>query len=142
MRRLFEEVQARTRDLQQALEHQTATGEVLTVISRSPTDTGPVFDAIVDSASKLCDATFSVVWRYDGNLLHYAASHNFTPKVLALLSRNFPRRPDRSVAAGRAVLDCTVAHVPDMLADPSYDHELALAGDWRASNCGPDAAGR
>src|SRR5215217_1578073 len=131
--RLFEEVQARTRDLQQALEHQTATGEVLTVISRSPTDTGPVFDAIVDSASKLCNATFSVVWRYDGNLLHYAASHNFTPKVLALLSRNFPKRPDRSVAAGRAVLDRTVAHVPDMLADPSYDHELALAGDWRAS---------
>src|SRR5262247_550607 len=73
--RLFDEVQARTRDLSEALEHQMATSEVLNVISRSPTDVQPVFNAMVESASRLCQAGFGVVWRYDGDLLHYAASH-------------------------------------------------------------------
>ena len=60
--RLFEEVQARTRELSEALEHQRATSEILNVISRSPTNAQPVFDAIVESAARLCEAVFSVVW--------------------------------------------------------------------------------
>ncbi|MGC1995699.1 MAG: GAF domain-containing protein, partial [Pseudolabrys sp.] len=131
--RLFDEVQARTRDLSEALEHQTATSEVLSVISRSPTNAQPVFNAICESASRLCDAVYSVVWRYDGDLLHYAANHNFTAEVLDRITKTYPKRPDRSVAAGRAILDGKIAHVPDMLADPGYAHELALAGRWRAS---------
>ena len=131
--RLFDEVQARTRDLSEALEHQTATSEVLSVISRSPTNAQPVFNAICESASRLCDAVYSVVWRYDGDLLHYAANHNFTAEVLDRITKTYPKRPDRSVAAGRAILDGKIAHVPDMLADPGYAHELALAGGWRAS---------
>jgi GAF domain-containing protein len=75
--RLFDEVQAQKRELSEALEHKTATSEVLNVISRSPTNAQPVFDAIVESAAHLCQALFAVVWRYDGGLLHYAASHNF-----------------------------------------------------------------
>ena len=126
--RLFDEVQARTRDLSEALEHQTATSEVLSVISRSPTNAQPVFNAICESASRLCDAVYSVVWRYDGDLLHYAANHNFTAEVLDRITKTYPKRPDRSVAAGRAILDGKIAHVPDMLADPGYAHELALAG--------------
>ena len=140
--RLFEKVQARTRELQESLEYQTATSEVLNVISRSPTNAQPVFDAIVESASRLCEAIFGVVWRYDGDLLHYAASHNFTPEVLDRISQTYPKRADRSVAAGRAILDCRVAHVPDMLADREYAHELALAGNWRASDSSSHAAGR
>jgi two-component system NtrC family sensor kinase len=66
--RLFDEVQARTRDLTESLEHQTATGEVLNVVTRSPTDAQPVFDAIVQSAARLCGAVFGVVWLYDGDL--------------------------------------------------------------------------
>src|SRR5262245_29690571 len=116
--RLFDEVQARTRDLSEALEHQTATSEVLNVISRSPTDAQPVFDAIVQSAARLCEAIFSVVWLYDGELLQVAATHNFTPEVLNKLFKTYPARPDRSTAAGRAVLDGKIAHVPDMLGDP------------------------
>jgi signal transduction histidine kinase len=131
--RLFHEVQAQRREVTEALEHQTATSEVLNVISRSPTNAQPVFDAIVESASRLCDAVFSVVWRYDGNLLYYAASHNFTPEVLDLIIKTYPKPPDRSVVAGRAILEGRIAHVPDMLADPAYAHELALAGNWRAS---------
>ncbi|MEJ2375930.1 MAG: GAF domain-containing protein [Pseudolabrys sp.] len=131
--RLFDEVRQRTDDLSESLEYQTATSEVLNVISRSPTNVQPVFDAICESASRLCDAVFSVVWRYDGDLLHYAASHNFTREVLDNIFKTYPKRPDRSVAAGRAILDGRIAHVPDMLADPEYSHELALAGNWRAS---------
>ena len=74
-------------ELKEALEHQTATSEVLDLISQSPTDAQPVFDAIVESAVRLCNAVFGVVWRYDGELLHYAASHNFTPMSLIDFSR-------------------------------------------------------
>jgi GAF domain-containing protein len=131
--RLFDEVQARTEELTEALEHQTATSEVLNVISRSPTDAQPVFDAIVQSAARLCEAVFSVVWLHDSELLQIAATHNFTPEVLNKLFKMYPARPDRSTAAGRAVLDGEIAHLPDLLADPEYSHELALAGNWRAS---------
>jgi signal transduction histidine kinase len=130
--RLFDEVQERTRELTETLEHQTATSEVLNVITRSPTDAQPVFDAIVQSAARLCEAVFSGVFLYDGDLLHVAATHNFTPEVLNELFQTYPKRPDRSVLAGRAVLDGRIAHVPDVLADREYAHQLALAGKWRA----------
>src|SRR5262245_18852198 len=130
--RLFDEVQARTRDLSEALEHQTATSEVLNVITRSPTDAQPVFDAIVQSAARLCEAMFSLVFLYDGDLLQLGATHNFTPEVLKTLFQTYPKRPDRSVLAGRAVLDGRITHVPDLLADQEYSHQLALAGNWRA----------
>ena len=131
--RLFEAEQQRTQELSEALEQQTATSGILNVISRSLTNAQPVFDAIVESASRLCEAVFSVVWRYDGDLLHYAASYNFTPEVHNRLLQTSPSRPDRSLAAGRAILDGTIAQVPDMLADPAYAHEFALAGNWCAS---------
>ena len=122
-----------TRERDEAVEQLAATSEILGVIRRSPTNAQPVFDAICESASRLCEEVFSVVWRYDGNLLHYAASHNFTPEVLDRILKTYPKRPDRSLAAGRAILDGRITHVPDLLADPGYAHELAVAGDWRAS---------
>src|SRR5262249_11307425 len=131
--RLFDEVQARTHELSEALEHQTATSEVLNVISRSPTGAQPVFDAIVQSAARLCDATSSVLFLYDGSLLHVAATNNWTPEPLNRFSQIYQKRPDRSVLAGRAVLDGRIAHVHDLLADAEYAHELALAGKWRAA---------
>jgi two-component system NtrC family sensor kinase len=130
--RLFDEVQAQKRELSKALEHQTATNEVLNVITRSPTDAQPVFDAIVQSAARLCEAMFSLVFLYDGDLLRPAATHNFTPEALHRLFQTYPKRPDRSLLAGRAVLDGRIAHVPDLLSDREYSHRLALAGNWRA----------
>jgi GAF domain-containing protein len=130
--RLFDEVQARTREVSEALEHQTATSEVLNVITRSPTDAQPVFGAIVESAARLCEAVFSGVFLYDGDLLHVTATNNFTPELLKRLSGMYPKPPDRSVLAGRAVLDGKIAHVHDLLADREYSRELALAGNWRA----------
>jgi len=130
--RLLNELRQRTGDLTEALEHQTATSEVLNVITRSPTDAQPVFDAIVQSAARLCEVMFSLVFLYDGDLLRLATTHNFTPEVVARLFRTYPKRPDRSVLAGRAVLDGRIAHVPNLLADREYSQELALAGNWRA----------
>src|SRR5262249_20351065 len=93
--RLFDEVQAQKRELSEALEHQTATSEVLNVITRSPTDAQPVFGAIVESAARLCEAVFSGVFLYDGDLLHVTATNNFTPELLNRLSQMYPKRPDR-----------------------------------------------
>ena len=86
--RLFTELQQKNRALTEAhaqvteaLEQQTATAEILRVISRSPTDIQPVFDAIVHSAVRLCDATFCNLVRVDGELLHQVAQHNFRPEA-------------------------------------------------------------
>src|SRR5262245_62025200 len=121
------------RERDEAVEHQTATSEVLTIIRRSPADAQPVFDAIVQSAARLCGAIFSVVYLYDGDRLRIAATHNFTPAAaIQIKELQQLKRPDRSHLAGRAILDCAIVHVHDVLADPEYSRELALAGGWRA----------
>jgi hypothetical protein len=120
----------RTRELNEALEHQTATSAVLSVISRSPADAQPVFDAIVQNAALLCQAVFSIVYLYDGDRLRMVAANNFTPEALKQTQARVGR-PQRSHLAGRAVLDRAIVHVQDVLADPEYSRELALAGGWR-----------
>src|SRR5260370_28872741 len=80
--RLFKELGARNKDLSEALEQQTATAEILHVISRSQTDVQPVFDTIVRSAVRLCDGLFSVLYQFDGELIHQGAHHNYTPEAL------------------------------------------------------------
>ncbi len=72
--RLFEAEQARTRELQESLEYQTATSEVLNVISRSPTDIQPVLDAVGENAARLCEANNAVIFRLEGDLLRQVAS--------------------------------------------------------------------
>jgi signal transduction histidine kinase len=128
---LQEQLDRRTGQLNEALEHQSATNAVLSVISRSPADAQPVFDAIVQSAALLCQAVFSIVYLYDGDRLRMAAANNFTPEAMRHTQAR-ARQPQRSHLAGRAVLDRTIVHVQDVLADPEYSRELALAGGWRA----------
>jgi GAF domain-containing protein/anti-sigma regulatory factor (Ser/Thr protein kinase) len=125
--RLFEAEQARTKELGQVLERQTATGEVLSVISRSPTDVQPVFDSIVESAVELCGARFGVLARFDGERLHLAA-HIVTPEALEVLRRAYPMRPSRSQASGRAILTRAVTEIRDVLEDCEYRHDLAPVG--------------
>ncbi len=122
--RLLTELQARNRDLTEALEQQTATSEILRVISGSPTDVQPVFDTIAGSAMRLCAGAFSVVARYDGELLHLAADAHVTPEAADLLRRILPMRPSRGHVIGRAVLECAVAHVSDVREDAVYDQSM------------------
>ncbi len=130
---LQEQLDRRTRELDEALAHQAATSEVLNVIRRSPANAQPVFDAIVQSAARLCGANFSVVYLYDGDRLRVAATKNFTPEAKNLShALQQLQRPYRSQLGGRAILDRKLVHVPDVLADPEYSRELALAGGWRA----------
>ncbi|HEU5261655.1 MAG TPA: GAF domain-containing protein, partial [Gemmatimonadales bacterium] len=98
----------------EALEQQSATAEILGIISRSPSDAQPVFDAIAVNALRLCDAEGAVVMRYDGGLLHVVAHHNVNPEAVDRLRHRYPRVPDRLNPAGRAVLDGAVVHVPDL----------------------------
>jgi GAF domain-containing protein len=73
--RMFKELETRNRELTEALEQQTATSEILRVISGSPTDVQPVFDTIAQSAARLCEDTFCLRLRFDGQLLHFMAHH-------------------------------------------------------------------
>ena len=131
--RLFEEAQARTRDLTETLKYQTATGEVLNVISRSPTDVQPVFDMIAKSAAQLCDGQFCFVYRFDGQLLHFVAHHSLTPEVLEMNRRAYPAPPSRRSAAARAILERGFVQVPDINADPDYAlGPMAVVGDYRS----------
>ena len=130
---LREQLDRRTRDLDDALQQQTATSEVLRIIRQSPADAQPVFDAIVQSVSRLCGAMFGVVYLYEDDRLRIVATNNFTPAATGHLNElQQLKRPERSHLGGRAILDRKIVHVPDVLEDPEYSHELALAGGWRA----------
>jgi GAF domain-containing protein/CheY-like chemotaxis protein/anti-sigma regulatory factor (Ser/Thr protein kinase) len=118
--RLFDEVQSRNRELTEALERQTATSEILRVISSSPTDVQPVFDTIAESAARLCKADYCLVYKFDGELIHSMAYHGITREGIEALQRFFPAAPDRGSIAGRAVLSGSIEQIPDILADPDY----------------------
>jgi signal transduction histidine kinase len=129
----LEQLQTRDRELAEALAQQTATSEVLHVISSSPTDTQPVFEAIAESVVNLCDGLLSTVFRFDGTLLHLVAHHGVGPVGLESLQRAYPMPPNRSGAAARAILDCRPIHIPDVLRDSDLQlRELADTVGWRS----------
>src|SRR5712691_8601587 len=130
---LRQQLEQRARELDEARAQQIATSEVLNLIRRSPADAQPVFDAIVESAARLCGAIFSVVYLYEAGRLHIAATRNFTAKAASqIYDRQELKEPHRSNLGGRAILDRAVVHIPDVLSDPEYSREFALAGGWRA----------
>jgi GAF domain-containing protein len=116
---LFDEVQARTREVTEALEYQTATGEVLGVISRSPTDVQPVLDALVKSAARLCEADYAVIRRRDGDAYPVAASVGMSAQQHEQFTR-YATTPDRGTIFGRAILEGRAVHIPDLFADPEF----------------------
>ncbi len=138
--RLFTELQEKNQALTQAhaqvmesLDQQTATSEILRVIASSPTDVQPVFDTIARSAATLCDGLFSVLYRFDGELLHHVAQHNFSSEALEEMRRAFPVRPTRTLGAGRVILERAVVHIPNVGVDPEYQHPaLSRAVGWRS----------
>src|SRR3984957_4111576 len=130
--RLFDEVQAKTRDLTEALEHQTATSEVLAAISRSPTEVQPVLDAIARSATELCGATSGGVDRFDGELIHLASHYNWSPEALRAIGEIYPAAPSRGFASARSILTRSVVHIPDISKDPEYTATPVIGVGFRS----------
>ena len=105
--------------LTEALERQTATSEVLRAISGAQADVQPVFDAIADSAARLCDADLAGVFRVaDGQVHEVSSWSRLAPEFQEMLRRTFPRPLDASTYVGRAILERRIVHVADM-ADPA-----------------------
>jgi GAF domain-containing protein len=121
--RLFEAEQQRSRELSESLEQQTATSEVLQVISSSPGDLQPVFATMLEKAVRICDAKFGNIHRWDGEALHIVAAHN-TPAAFAEFRRRLPNRPNPKSASGRMAATKTAIHVADLAADQSYIEQL------------------
>ena len=118
--RLFKELEGRNKELSEALEQQTATSEILSVISSSPTDVQPVFEAIVRSSVRLCRGLFGALYQFDGGMMSLVAHHNLSAEGLAALHRVFPMGATRETWGGRAILDRAVVHVPDVTAEPDF----------------------
>jgi GAF domain-containing protein len=117
--RLFDEVQARTDELQESLEYQTAISEVLNVISRSPSDIRPVLDTIAETAQKLCQSEHVFIFRLEGGRYHLAATKDVSSEQIKWLSEN-PITPDRGAITGRTALERRPVQVEDVLVDPEY----------------------
>src|SRR5262249_27410809 len=117
--RLFKELEARNAELHVALEQQTATGEILRVISESPTDTQPVFDTIAESAARLCGGLFAGVYRFDGTLIHFLyPNHGWGTAAREAFREAFPKPPSRDAQVAMAILDRAVVEVQDYESDP------------------------
>jgi len=127
---LQEQLDQRTRELEEALEQQAASAEILKVISHPSFDLQTVFDTIVVNAVRLCHAHIGAVHRFDGKLIHIVAHHNFPPEAVEVLRKMYPRPPQPDQASGRAILTRKVAQIEDMLADRQYTREVTLAGQW------------
>jgi GAF domain len=117
--RLFEAEQQRTRELSESLEQQTATSEVLQVISSSPGDLEPVFETMLGKAVRICDARFGNIFRWDGEALHLLATHN-VPIAFDDVRRRLPLRPSPGAPIGRMIATKTAVHVTDLAGEKSY----------------------
>jgi two-component system NtrC family sensor kinase len=128
--RLFDEVQARTRDLSESLQQQTATADVLKVISRSTFDLKAVLNTLVESAARLCEADQVVIGRPKGATYYFEASYGFSP-ALAEFVASHPAQIDGSSVSGRVLFERRIVHIPDVLTDPEYTYGGREIGGFR-----------
>ena len=137
--RLFDEEQARTRELTEALEQQTATSEVLRVISSSPGELEPVFQAMLANATRICEAKFGTLWLREGDAFRAVALHNAPPAYAEARRRELRLRPPPDTALGRATSTKQVVQIDDITAhvyDPDWLAAIEL-GNYRTVVCVP-----
>src|SRR5262249_45005985 len=117
--RLFDEVQARTEELSESLQQQTATADVLKVISRSTFDLKSVLQTLVESAGRLCGADYATITRQKDGVLFFAEAYGYSSEFIEYV-KAMPVERGRGTATGRALLEGRVIHIGDVLADPDY----------------------
>jgi two-component system NtrC family sensor kinase len=129
--RLFDEVQAKTRDLSEALQQQTATADVLKVISRSAFDLQTVLDTLVVSAARLCDADRACIFQKQGEVYRWVSNFGFSPELIAYADAH-PFIAGTHSTTSRVALEGKPVHNPDVLADPNYRaSEYQRLGNYR-----------
>ena len=130
--RLFEQVQKRTEELSESLQQQTATAEVLKVISRSTFDLQTVLDALVESANRLCEADGTIIWRPDGDRYSVSASYGLSPEFSDQVE-DLALKPEGRSVVGRALQSRHTLHIPDISTDPDYpSYDPRRLGGYRA----------
>ncbi len=107
-------------ETKESLERQTATSEILRVISGSPTDTQPVFDSIAERAAILCGAIIGIVTRFDGESIHLVAVHGVSRDGTEALRASYPIKPGRARLSARIIQDRVPVQIADVFTDPDY----------------------
>jgi GAF domain-containing protein len=110
-------------ELRESLQQQTATADVLKVISRTAFELQPIFDTLVENAVRLCEAERAFLFRFDGKLLRSVASYNVSPELREFVDKN-PIAPGRHSISARAALERRTVHVPDIQDDPEYAYAV------------------
>jgi hypothetical protein len=132
------EVESLRQALIESLEQQRATSEILSVISQSPTQVQPIFDAIVRSAVRLCDGVFSIVLRFDGEVVHFGAQHNFDPDARGVYARWFPRRVADDHLLERVLVGQRIVNLADVTTlSPAFDAAVKGRAQAVMSTQGP-----
>ena len=130
--RLFQEVQKRTEALAESLQQQTATADVLKVISRSAFDLPTVLQTLVKSAARLCAADKTTIIRRKGGGFYVTEAWGFSQEFMEAV-KDLPIEPTSGLASGRALLESRIIHIPDVEADPDYTFEAKRLGDYRTT---------
>ena len=122
--RLFKETEKRNQEITEALKHQTATSDILSIIAQNPTDIQPVLDAVAERAARLCSSYDALIIRFDGSHGRVVAHWGPVPLPVENLRDGIPL--DRSSVTGRAMIDKRTIHIHDLLAEPPDEYPLSL----------------